>query len=367
MIRVLQVVNIMDRAGLESMLMNYYRCIDRNKVQFDFLTHRVCRGAFDSEIEDLGGRIYHAPRLYPYNYLSYFNFMKEFFTIHSEYRIVHSHIDTMSAFPLLSAKFNEIPVRISHSHSSKIGKDAKASIKYLAKLIVPRVANVYCACGETAGRFMYKEKPFHIIRNAVDLEKFEFSVDSRDTIRKKMGLVGKFVIGHVGRYCRIKNQFFLLRITSELLKQQSNTHLLLIGKGEDELKLRKLAANLGIEQHVHFLLDQTDVHSLYQLMDVFVMPSLFEGLPVVGIEAQANGLPCIFSDSISSEVMLTKNTHQLPINSTPIEWANMILGLDFTRSKDNSKQLSDEGYNISHASKLLQAWYLGLTESKDIL
>lgn len=132
MIRVLQCVNIMDRAGLETMLMNYYRNIDRTEVQFDFLTHRSDKGVYDEEIEKLGGRVYHAPRLYPQNYPLYFRWMRDFFGHHTEYKIVHSHIDTMSYFPLAAAKKAGIPVRIAHSHSSQLDKDIKFPIKFLA-------------------------------------------------------------------------------------------------------------------------------------------------------------------------------------------------------------------------------------------
>ena len=133
MIRILQVVNIMDRAGLETMLMNYYRNIDRTKVQFDFLTHRIEKGAYEDEIISMGGKVYHAPRLYPQNYKKYFGFMKAFFMEHPEYKIIHSHIDAMSYFPLQAAKNSGVPVRIAHSHSSKFDRDIKLPIKFIAK------------------------------------------------------------------------------------------------------------------------------------------------------------------------------------------------------------------------------------------
>ena len=148
MIRVLQVVNDMRRAGLETMLMNYYRNIDRNEVQFDFLTHRPYDGAYDEEIDRLGGKIYHAPRLYPQNYPQYFKYMKAFFEEHPEYRIIHSHIDSMSFFPLLAAKKSGVPIRVGHSHNSKLDRDMKYPIKYFALKGMPKVANVYFSCGE---------------------------------------------------------------------------------------------------------------------------------------------------------------------------------------------------------------------------
>ena len=202
----MQVVNIMDRAGLETMLMNYYRNIDRSQVQFDFMTHRPTEGAYDKEILDMGGRIFRAPRLYPQNYHKYFSFMKQFFQEHPEYNIIHSHIDTMSAFPLLAAKRAGLPNRIGHSHSSKLDIDAKLPIKYAAKLMMPRVANIYCACGEKAGKFMYGNRDIQIIPNAIEIKKFDFDKDKRNLVKRKLGIEGKFVIGHVGRFYYVKNQ-----------------------------------------------------------------------------------------------------------------------------------------------------------------
>ena len=174
MIRILQCVNIMDRAGLENMLMNYYRNIDRTKIQFDFLTHREEKGAYEDEIISMGGKVYHAPRLYPQNYPLYFKWMKNFFTKHPEYKIVHSHIDAMSYFPLLAAKKASVPIRIAHSHSSKLDRDIKLPIKYFALKKLPFVSNGYCACGQKAGKFMFGSRRFSVIHNAIDLQKFSY-------------------------------------------------------------------------------------------------------------------------------------------------------------------------------------------------
>lgn len=358
MIRVLQVVNIMDRAGLETMLMNYYRNIDRNVIQFDFLTHREEKGAYDDEIEALGGKIYHAPRLYPQNYLKYFKYMNQFFDEHPEYQIIHSHIDSMSAFPLLMAKYNKIPVRIAHSHTSRLDLDAKLFIKYIAKLIVPHVATHYFACGEKAGKFLFGKRNYSIIHNAIELSKYSFFEEKRKEIRKRLMLDNKIVIGHVGRYCYIKNQLFLLEVVKEILKSNSNIAVLFIGKGPDEQKLRKKVLRLGLEKHVHFLIDRPDVEDLYQAMDLFVMPSLFEGLPVVGIEAQANGLSCLLSDNISKEILCTSSVEFFSMNSGAEMWAEKILTMDTKRNVDAKKQLQLEGYDIETESKKLQECYL---------
>ena len=364
MIRVLQVVNIMDRAGLETMLMNYYRNIDRSQVQFDFLTHRDTPGAYEDEIKELGGKIYRAPRLYPQNYLRYFSFLSKFFSEHQEYKIVHSHIDTMSAFPLYAAKRAGIPNRIGHSHSSKLDLDFKLPIKYAAKLLMPYEANWYFACSQKAADFIYPGEKVKIIHNAIDLTKFQYDDHKRNDIRSKLNLNGKFVIGHVGRFYYVKNQMFLLEIVNEIKKENTNIRLLLIGKGEDEGTLRKRVEDLGLQENVIFLIDRSDVNDLYQAMDAFVMPSIFEGLPVVGVEAQANGLPCLFSNTISSEVLLTNRAEMMSLKCRPREWADKIMNMRREKSQDTRTQLAEKGYDIQIEAQKLQECYVQMYNSK---
>lgn len=359
MIRILQSVNIMDRAGLETMLMNYYRNIDRTKIQFDFLTHRTETGAYDEEIRKLGGRIYHAPRLYPHNYIKYFQFMNQFFEEHPEYLIIHSHIDSMSYFPLQAAKKKNVPVRIGHSHNSKIDKDIKYPIKYFALKKMPDVANEYFACGKMAGEFMWPNMKFNIVHNAIDLNKFAFSEETRKVVRKKLKISNStLVIGHVGRFNHVKNQLFLIDVFYEIIKKKSNSLLILVGKGEDEDKIKCKIHDVGLEEKVLVLIDRVDVNELYQAFDIFIMPSLFEGLPVVGVEAQANGLPCIFSENVSEEVILTHSAERILLNNNAKEWADLILNKNTERNKDAIFELSNSGYDIKKEAKKLEKWYL---------
>lgn len=358
MIRILQVVNMMDRAGLETMLMNYYRNIDRTKVQFDFLTHRENDGAYDEEIKQLGGKVYHAPRLMPQNYPAYFKWMKNFFKEHPEYKIVHSHIDTMSFFPLYAAKLSNIPLRISHSHSSKLDKDFKFPIKYVAKLFLPKVANTYFSCGQKAGEFLYKNRNFKIVNNACDVGKFVFENNKREELKEKFELENKFVIGHVGRYCYIKNQLFILDIFKEFLSIKKDSVLVLIGKGPDEDKIREKIKTLGIEDKVLLLIDRNDVNELYNMMDAFIMPSLFEGLPVVAVEAQINGLKCFMSDKISDEVKITDTLVMISLDKSAKEWAEIIYTSNCERNRESVNQIKQKGYDISVEAKKLMEYYI---------
>ena len=295
MIRILQCVNDMHRAGLETMLMNYYRNIDREKIQFDFLTHRPQRSDYDDEIESLGGKNY-APRLYPQNYPKYFKWMKQFFSEHPEYKIIHSHIDAMSYLPLKAAKKANIPIRIAHSHNTAIDRDFKYLLKTYFRFKLPKVANYYCACGKEAGEFLFPGKEYMYVPNAIEIDRFLFNENVRMKKRRELGIKDEIVIGHIGRMSYQKNHKYLIDVFAEILKKKNDSILLLIGVGEKLDDIKKYVEKLGLSEQVRFLGNRADVDELYQAMDVFVMPSLFEGLPVVGVEAQFSGLSCIFSD-----------------------------------------------------------------------
>lgn len=359
MIRILHCVNDMHRAGLETMLMNYYRNIDRTKIQFDFLTHRPYRSDYDDEIESLGGKIYYAPRLYPQNYPAYFKWMRKFFKEHPEYKIVHSHIDTMSYLPLLAAKKAGIPIRIAHSHNTSLDRDFKYLLKQYFRLKINSVCTHRLACGEEAGKFLFGNREFKVIPNAIDAEKFYYNEELRYKKRKELGLEDKFVVGHVGRLSYQKNHKFLIEIFNELLKKEPNSILLLVGVGEKEEELKRQVKSLNIEDKVSFLGNRSDVNELYQAMDVFVMPSFFEGIPVVGVEAQFAGLPCIFSDKVPKEVKFNKKTSFISLNSSVAEWSDSIKEKKQYRYVSTS-DLGNNNYNIKSAHSILEEIYFKL-------
>lgn len=365
MIRILQCVNDMHRAGLETMLMNYYRNIDRTKIQFDFLTHRPYRSDYDDEIEKMGGKVYYAPRLYPQNYPAYFKWMKNFFKEHPEYKVVHSHIDTMSYLPLLAAKKAGVPIRIAHSHNTSLDRDFKYLLKQYFRLKINSVCTYRLACGEDAGKFLFGDRSFKVIPNAIDAEKFYFNEELRNKKRKELGINSEFVVGHVGRLSYQKNHKFLIDIFKELLRKEPESLLLLVGVGEKEQEIRNQVENLGIDDKVRFLGNRSDVNELYQAMDVFVMPSFFEGIPVVGVEAQFAGLPCIFSDKVPREVRFTDNCAFLPLSKSPDIWVNDILK-DYNNCRlKQFHNFKDSVYNIEYSHTLLENVYLEL--NKDIL
>lgn len=357
-VRVLQVVTHMNRGGLETMLMNYYRHIDRSKVQFDFLVHRAARGDYDDEIESLGGRIFRLPRLVPWS-IGYQKALDGFFKAHPEYRIVHVHQDCLSSVILKAAKRNHIPVRIAHSHSSSQDKDLKYPIKLLCKRSIPRYATRLFACGKGAGEWMFGGAPFQILNNAIDASAYRFDRARAMSMRQALHLPeNALVLGHVGRFSYPKNHDFLIDIFSALLKKEPAACLLLVGDGDLRPKAEEKVRSLGIMNRVIFTGIRSDVPDLLQAMDVFVFPSIYEGLPVTLVEAQAAGLPCVISDGIPSDCDLTDRICRVPLRDSPERWANQILSALAIPRTDTYREIVNAGFDIHQNARRLTQFYL---------
>ena len=360
--RILQIVTTMNRGGLETMLMNYYRHIDRERVQFDFLEHRENRSAYDDEIESLGGRIYRLPRLVPWS-KSYLSALNRFFDEYPEYKIVHVHQDCLSSVILKAASRHDIPVRIAHSHSSSQDKNLKYPIKLWYKRAIPEYATDLFACGKDAGDWMFGGTPFQIINNAIDVASYTYNLTKRQEIRGQLGLENKLTIGHVGRFHQPKNHPFLLDIFAALLKKEPTAVLLLVGGGEDMPKIQAKAQALGILEHVRFLGVRSDVADLMQAMDVFAFPSLYEGLPVTMVEAQAAGLPCLISDKVPPECILADGLVDiLPLSADPETWAERILEKRILPRTDRRAEIAAHGFDITTEAVKLQEFYINAYE-----
>ena len=356
--RVLQVVTTMNRGGLETMLMNYYRHVDRERVQFDFLEHRKEHSAYDDEIESLGGKIYRLPRLVPWS-KSYLSALNQFFDEHPGYKIVHVHQDCLSSVILKAAAQHDIPVRIAHSHNANQNKNLKYPIKLWYRHSIPQYATNLFACGKDAGDWMFNGAPYQIVNNAIDAVAYAYDPEKRIEMRQKLGLRDELVVGHVGRFNPQKNHLFLLDIFAVLLKKEPNAALLLVGGGEDMPKIQAKAQTLGIEEHVRFLGIRSDVADLMQAMDVFVFPSLYEGLPVTMVEAQAAGLPCLISDKVPSECILTDALVDiLPLLAEPEIWAEKILEKQSIPRIDHRTEIVAHGFDITTEAVKLQEFYL---------
>lgn len=356
-IRVLQVVPNMHAAGLETLIMNMYRNIDREKIQFDFLVHYEQRNFYDDEIESLGGKIYRLSFREDKNIIKYLKDLDSFFSEHSEYKIIHGHMESTACFYLKVAKKYNVPIRILHSHNTSTEKNLKGSIKRQLLKLSTRNANKYFACSVAAGKFLYGNKKFEIINNAVDAERFSFDLEERKIIRKELNIDDYFVFGHVGRFNTQKNHKFLLQVFSEFLKTKPNSRLLLVGEGELENEIKTEINELGIVDHVLLLGVRKDVNRIYQALDIFLLPSLFEGLPVVGIESQASGTISVVSDTITDELKVTDLVSFLPLEKGAEYWAQHIINYSDYSKKDVSKQIKNSGYEVkAEASKLMKRY-----------
>ena len=358
-IRVLEIVTDMGRGGIETMLMNYYRHLDRDDVQLDFLVHRQKRSVYDDEIESLGGRIYRLPPLNPFS-TEYKRELEEFFSAHPEYKIVHCHLDCMAGVPLRVAKHHGVPVRIAHAHSSNQTRNIKYPLKLLLKKGISKQATMLFACGESAGKWMFSGEPFTIIRNAIDAAAFRYSPEMQKTVREELfpHKSNAFVIGHVGSFWSPKNHLFLLDIFKEIHRKDPNSILLLVGTGGLMDAVREKAQNLGLQASVHLIGDRKDVYRIMQAMDVFVLPSLFEGLPVTMVEAQAAGLPCFISDKVPLECKITDQVTQIPLQAPAEQWAAQILSARNTKRRDTYAEITATGFDIVENAKRLQDFYL---------
>lgn len=361
-VRVLQVVTYMGRGGLETMLMNYYRHIDRERVQFDFLVHRAERADYDDEIEALGGVIYRLPRLVPWS-RSYLAALNTFFAEHPEYRVVHVHQDCLSSVILKAAEKNGVPVRIAHSHNANQDKNLKYPIKLWYRRSIPRYATALFSCGKDAGDWMFRGAPYQIVNNAIDTAAYCYDPTGRDEMRRRLGLTDELVVGHVGRFNPQKNHPFLLDIFAALLKKQPNAVLLLVGGGAEQEKMRQKAQTLRIGERVRFLGVRSDVAELMQAMDVFAFPSLYEGLPVTLVEAQAAGLPCVISDAIPPDAHLTDLVRVMPLSDGAGAWAQALLDTRALPRTDHRAEIAACGFDITSEAKKLQEFYLHAYES----
>lgn len=320
-VRVAQIMGYMNGGGVESVVMNYYRNIDRERLQFDFV---VCKGSTmvpRDEIEALGGRVFTMP---PYSRV--LGYQRELIALlrAQGWRIVHSHINALSVFPLHAAKKAGVPVRIAHSHStSGKGERAKNALKAVLRTQANRYPTYRLACSRLAGDWLYgKGVDYEILRNAIDLNDFRPDEGDRSQTRAALGIGdGQLLVGHIGRFMEQKNHVFLLEIFKEVLRLRPDAVLALVGEGPLLDVARRKVCELGIEGSVRFLGTRSDAPSLYRAFDVFCLPSLYEGLPMVGVECQASGTPILASDVVTSEAAMTSLMDYESLSSSPEVWA----------------------------------------------
>lgn len=363
MIRILHSVSNMDRGGIETMLMNFYRHVDRTEVQFDFIQNKPDAGDYDEEIRSLGGRIFVSPGFKSYG--NYLKFMRDLTAKYPEYKIIHTHNGPLMLYALKSAKKIGIPVRIAHAHSTAVPPGPISALKKVMRPMIKYAATERWGCSNAAGEFYFSKKYWdaghELIRNAIEPDNFKFDAAARTAIREQYGLGDKFILGHVGRLTAMKNQSMILDVFAELHKLDPQTHLLMVGTGELEKPLKAHTAELGITDSVTFTGVQTNVNEWYSVFDVFIMTSVNEGLPVVAVEAQAADLPCVLSDAITAEVRVTDNVKFMSLSETPTAWAKTILGFKDAKERvSRAEDLIKSGYEITTEAQRMQELYLKL-------
>ncbi len=360
-VKVLHVIGSMNCGGAEMMLMNLYHNIDRQKVQFDFVEHTNERALYDDEIEKLGGKIYHCPRFTGKNYFEYRKWWNVFFKDDGrQYDIIHGHIGSSAAIYLKCAKENGT-YTIAHSHNTKGTWSFKEMVYRLLSKRVVGVADAFFACSKAAGQDRFgRNTTFHVLNNAIDTEKYLFSEQIREEVRHELGIKDEFVMGHVGRFNYQKNHEFLIDIFAELIRKgNNNIKLLLVGDGEEKEHIKNKVEKLNLLEKVIFVGIRSDVERLLQAMDIFVFPSLFEGLPVSIVEAQAAGLRCVISNKVSTECIITKDlvtTRDLAESVT--SWAQHILDrIDYVR-RNTYDEIKNHGFDIAETTRWLEEFYI---------
>ena len=362
-IRILNLFTIMNRGGAETMVMNYYRNIDRTKVQYDFMVHRQERGAYDDEIESLGGKIYRMPAIRPWNSGQYRKLIRQFYMEHPEYKIIHSHMSELGYYDFIEAENAGIPIRICHAHNRPHGVDLKSPMRWYYKTrMMPHITHMFM-CGEESGEWLFGKKnkdKFIQLNNAIDAKMYQYDENKRNLIREQLGLTDKLVVGHIGRFNPQKNHSFIIDIFNEVCKKVPNAVLMLVGNdSEDGGKLiHKKVLNLGIEDKVLFTGVRSDVADLLQAMDVFLFPSLFEGLSVASIEAQAAGLPVLISDGVPIECKKTDLVQVISLKESEIVWGDAVLRAASIDRKDTYDEIMNAGFDISENAKRLQEFYI---------
>ena len=341
---VLHVVGRLDIGGAESRIMDLYRNIDREKVQFHFVQHTSDCCAFEEEVERLGGKVYSVPRFNVKNYFSYKKAWKNLFQAHPEIKVVQGHMTSTATIYLPIAKKAGVEITIAHARSAGVDPGLKGYLTRFLRRNLYEKCDYRFTCSEMAGESVFGDqkqisRKAIFIPNAIEVDKFKFDQETRDRIRYELGLKDKFVIGHVGRFSHMKNHKYMIQILEQCIriekeKRLPETVLMFLGDGELKEEIMEQAVAMGISSRVLFMGNKRDANRYYQAMDYFLLPSLYEGLPGTAVEAQASGLPGIMSDSVTAEAVVTDLIQMRSIKEEPGLWAEKIMETSETSARD---------------------------------
>lgn len=361
--RILQISFDMSRGGAETLIMNIYRNIDRSKIQFDFLLHNKEKSAYEDEIAALGGRIYRIPRFFGYNKPSYDKNLEAFLLEHPEYTIIHDHLmDSATETFRIAKKLGR--TTIAHSHITQDRFSIDNMIRFFFRKNLYKVSDYRMACSNDAGKWLYRGKAdFIVLKNGIEPNSFSFSPEKRRKIRENLNLKDTdFVIGTIGRCVEQKNQRRVIEIFQDFHKTNKNSKLVLVGEGPLEEDLKLQVKRLGIENAVIFTGSIENTNEIYSAFDCFLFPSLYEGLGIVLVEAQANGLPCIISSTIPKDVdLISSLIYRIRLNDGNNVWVEAIKE---SKPLENRAKAPDlvrrNGYDIKDVAKYIENFYMNI-------
>lgn len=374
-IRILHVLGGTGLGGAESRIMDLYRQMNRKEIQFDFLVHSsaVKRAKddtsvrkpqfYDEEIKEMGGQIYVLPKFKIYNYITYRNAVRAFFAKHHEFQVVQGHMTSTASLYLPIAKRAGIPITVAHSRSAGTGKGPKSvAIKILRKNLYQKADHCF-ACSRAAGIDAFGKKwmdagKVRVIHNAIDAEKFIYQQGTRKEIRKQLNIEDKLAIGHVGRFDFPKNHPYLIEVFASLCTLREDAVLLLLGDGPEKERIEQKCEKLGIKERVLFLGSQKQPENYYQAFDFFLLPSFYEGLPGVLIEAQAAGLRCLVSDTVTTEAQATDLVTYMSIEEPAKVWAQEILAQIGYNRQNTYQEIVESGFDVKTQAKAYRKFYL---------
>lgn len=368
MVRVLHMIGSLEIGGSQTLIMNIYRKIDRTNLQFDFIVDHPDRMYFAKEITELGGKIYTILPFKGYNLLQVKRAWKNFFQNHPDYKIFHSHVRSYASIYLPIAKKNGLKTII-HSHNTSNGSGVTAIIKFLLQFPLRYQADYYMACSKMAGKWLFGKKVigkpyFHIIANGIDVNKYCFSSDKRDQIRNEFKISkNTFVLGYLARVVPQKNPLFVIEVFKRMMEINASKEmkLLFIGDGELLQEVKLLAEYYSISNNIIFTGSRTDVPELMMAMDLYILPSIWEGFGISLIEAQATGLKCLCSENIQKEPIVSNLVTRTDLKDKAEKWASIAIKLSSVYSRKNMTQtLIDAGYDISCTSTWIANFYLDL-------
>lgn len=380
-VRILHVLGGTGLGGAESRIMDLYRQMNREEIQFDFLVHSsAVKHAgddpsarkpqfYDEEIRNMGGHIYVLPKFKVYNYFAYRKAVRVFFKTHHEYHVVHGHMTSTASIYLPIAKRAGVPVTVAHSRSAGVGKGLKAIATKILRRNLYRKCDYCFACSKAAGIDAFgavwvNKGNVRIIHNAIDVGRFTYQPKVRNEMRKKLHIEDKLVIGHVGRFFHAKNHPYLIDVFAALYVLRNDAVLILVGDGEDKEKIQQKCKELGIEEHVLFVGNQGHPENYYQAFDFFLLPSHYEGLPGVLVEAQAAGLKCIVSDKVTTEAKVTDLVTYMSIEQPAEIWAREILLQETYGRRDTYQEIVRNGFDVKTQAKMYSSFYLNGDSSK---